>query len=63
MESNEHMTPVISIIMAVLGSPVMEKAAHFLNEMGVPFEMNALSHTAPRKRWSGSKNAGEGASR
>ncbi|MDH6358432.1 5-(carboxyamino)imidazole ribonucleotide mutase [Parabacteroides sp. PF5-9] len=43
------MTPVVSIIMGSTSDlPVMEKAAGFLNEMEVPFEMHALSaHRTP----------------
>jgi 5-(carboxyamino)imidazole ribonucleotide mutase len=38
--------------------PVMEKAAHFLNEMEVPFEMNALSaHRTPEEVERFAKNA------
>ena len=41
------MTPIISIIMGSTSDlPVMEKAAKFLEEMQVPFEMNALSAQA-----------------
>lgn len=43
------MQPIVSIIMGSTSDlPVMEKAARFLDEMGVPFEMNALSaHRTP----------------
>lgn len=43
------MTPVVSIIMGSTSDlPVMEKAARFLEEMEIPFEMNALSaHRTP----------------
>ncbi len=43
------MQPVVSIIMGSTSDlPVMEKAAAFLNEMEVPFEINALSaHRTP----------------
>lgn len=43
------MKPVVSIIMGSTSDlPVMEKAAAFLNEMQIPFEMNALSaHRTP----------------
>ncbi|MDR1332137.1 MAG: 5-(carboxyamino)imidazole ribonucleotide mutase [Tannerella sp.] len=43
------MTPVVSIIMGSTSDlPVMEKAARFLDEMEIPFEMNALSaHRTP----------------
>ncbi|ULB34048.1 MULTISPECIES: 5-(carboxyamino)imidazole ribonucleotide mutase [Proteiniphilum] len=45
------MQPVVSIIMGSTSDlPVMEKAARFLNEMEVPFEMNALSaHRTPEE--------------
>jgi len=45
------MTPVISIIMGSTSDlPVMDKAARFLNEMEIPFEMNALSaHRTPEE--------------
>ena len=40
------MTPVVSIIMGSTSDlPVMEKAAKFLDEMEIPFEMHALSAT------------------
>lgn len=43
------MRPIISIIMgSVSDLPIMEEAAQFLNEMEVPFEINALSaHRTP----------------
>ena len=43
------MKPVVSIIMGSTSDlPVMEKAAKLLDEMQVPFEMNALSaHRTP----------------
>ena len=43
------MNPIVSIIMGSTSDlPVMEKAARFLEEMEVPFEMNALSaHRTP----------------
>jgi 5-(carboxyamino)imidazole ribonucleotide mutase len=43
------MTPVVSIIMgSVSDLPIMEKAAAFLNEMEIPFELHALSaHRTP----------------
>lgn len=44
------MRPIISIIMgSVSDLPIMEKAAQFLNEMEVPFEINALSAHRDRK--------------
>ncbi len=43
------MTPLVSIIMGSMSDlPVVKKAADFLEQMGVPFEMNALSaHRTP----------------
>lgn len=43
------MKPIVSIIMGSTSDlPVMEKAAALLNEMQIPFEMNALSaHRTP----------------
>lgn len=43
------MTPIVSIIMGSTSDlPVMEKAAAFLEQMQIPFEMNALSaHRTP----------------
>ena len=43
------MEPIVSIIMGSTSDlPVMEKAAKLLDEMHVPFEMNALSaHRTP----------------
>ena len=43
------MTPLVSIIMGSTSDlPVMEKACKFLDDMQVPFEMNALSaHRTP----------------
>ena len=43
------MTPIVSIIMGRTSDlPVMEKAAAFLDEMEIPFEMHALSaHRTP----------------
>ena len=45
------MTPIVSIIMGSTSDlPVMEKAAQLLNDLHVPFEMNALSaHRTDRK--------------
>lgn len=45
------MTPIVSIIMGSTSDlPVMEKAAQLLNDMQVPFEMNALSaHRTPHE--------------
>ncbi|MDE6268692.1 MAG: 5-(carboxyamino)imidazole ribonucleotide mutase [Muribaculaceae bacterium] len=43
------MTPIVSIIMGSTSDlPVLKKAADFLNDMEIPFEMNALSaHRTP----------------
>ena len=43
------MNPVVSIIMGSTSDlPIMEEAAKFLNEMQIPFEINALSaHRVP----------------
>jgi 5-(carboxyamino)imidazole ribonucleotide mutase len=51
--------PLISIIMGSASDlPVMEKAAKFLDEMEIPFEMNALSaHRTPEKVEEFAKNA------
>ena len=45
------MTPVVSIIMGSTSDlPVMEQAANILNDMEIPFEMNALSaHRTPEQ--------------
>ncbi len=45
------MTPIVSIIMGSTSDlPVMEKAAQFLDEMEIPFEMNAFSaHRTPQE--------------
>jgi len=45
------MKPKVSIIMGSTSDlPVMEKAAKFLDEMEIPFELNALSaHRTPEK--------------
>ncbi|MBN1197793.1 MAG: 5-(carboxyamino)imidazole ribonucleotide mutase [Bacteroidales bacterium] len=53
------MKPIVSIIMGSTSDlPVMESAAKFLNDMQVPFEMNALSaHRTPEKVESFSKGA------
>ncbi|MCK9218612.1 MAG: 5-(carboxyamino)imidazole ribonucleotide mutase [Bacteroidales bacterium] len=53
------MDPKVSIIMGSTSDlPVMEAAAKFLNEMKIPFEMNALSaHRTPEKVESFAKNA------
>jgi len=53
------MTPLVSIIMGSTSDlPVMEKAATFLNDMQVPFEINALSaHRTPQAVEEFAKNA------
>ena len=45
------MNPIVSIIMGSTSDlTIMEKAAQFLNEMEIPFEMNALSaHRTPEE--------------
>lgn len=53
------MNPKVSIIMGSTSDlKVMEKAAQFLNEMEIPFEINALSaHRTPEKVEDFAKNA------
>ena len=53
------MEPIVSIIMGSTSDlPVMEKAAAFLNDMKIPFEMNALSaHRTPSEVESFARNA------
>lgn len=53
------MQPIVSIIMGSTSDyPVMEKAAKFLDEMDIPFEINALSaHRTPEAVESFAKNA------
>mgnify|MGYP000187156947 FL=1 len=53
------MTPLVSIIMGSTSDlPVMNKAAQFLDEMEIPFEMNALSaHRTPEEVERFAKNA------
>ena len=53
------MRPLVSIIMGSTSDlPVMEKAAKFLDEMEIPFEMNALSaHRTPQEVEEFAKNA------
>lgn len=55
------MNPIVSIIMGSTSDlPVMEKAAAFLDEMGIPFEMQALSaHRTPDAVEQYAKNAAE----
>ena len=53
------MKPQVSIIMGSTSDwPVMQKTADFLNEMQIPFEVNALSaHRTPEKVEAFAKNA------
>lgn len=53
------MTPIVSIIMGSTSDlPVMEKAAKLLDEMEIPFEMNALSaHRTPAEVEEFARNA------
>lgn len=53
------MTPLVSIIMGSTSDlPVMEKAAKFLNDLRIPFEINALSaHRTPEAVEVFAKNA------
>jgi 5-(carboxyamino)imidazole ribonucleotide mutase len=53
------MTPLVSIIMGSTSDlPVMKKAAEFLNEMKIPFEINALSaHRTPEEVEAYARNA------
>ena len=53
------MSPLISIIMGSTSDlPVMEKACKFLNDMQIPFEVNALSaHRTPAAVENFAKNA------
>lgn len=53
------MQPIVSIIMGSTSDlPVMEKAAQLLNDLHIPFEMNALSaHRTPEEVESFAKNA------
>ena len=55
------MKPLVSIIMGSTSDlPVMEKAAQFLDEMEIPFEMNALSaHRTPEEVEQFARGAGE----
>ena len=55
------MKPIISIIMGSTSDlPVMEKAAQFLNDLHIPFEINALSaHRTPEAVESFAKSAKE----
>lgn len=55
------MKPIVSIIMGSTSDlPVMEKAAQLLNDMHVPFEMNALSaHRTPEAVEEFAKNASQ----
>jgi len=53
------MTPLVSIIMGSTSDlPVMEEAAKVLNELRIPFEMNALSaHRTPERVEEFARNA------
>lgn len=53
------MNPIVSVIMGSTSDlPVMKKATDFLNEMQIPFEVNALSaHRTPEAVEQFSKNA------
>lgn len=53
------MKPIVSIIMGSTSDlPIMGKAADFLNQMEIPFEINALSaHRTPEKVEEFAKNA------
>lgn len=53
------MTPLVSIIMGSTSDlPILEKVAKFLDEMEVPFEMNALSaHRTPTQVEEFARNA------
>ena len=55
------MKPIVSIIMGSTSDlPVMGKAAHFLDEMEIPFEMNAFSaHRTPEEVEKFAKSAQE----
>ena len=48
-DKKEYMKPAVSIIMSSVSDlKVMEKAAEFLDSVGIPFEINALSaHRTP----------------
>jgi len=58
-KKNIDMTPLVSIIMGSTSDlPVMEEAAKVLNELRIPFEMNALSaHRTPEKVEEFARNA------
>lgn len=53
------MKPIVSVIMGSTSDlPVMKKAADFLNDMEIPFEVNALSaHRTPEEVETFAKNA------
>jgi 5-(carboxyamino)imidazole ribonucleotide mutase len=53
------MKPIVSVIMGSTSDlPVMKKAADFLNDMEIPFEVNALSaHRTPEEVEKFAKNA------
>jgi 5-(carboxyamino)imidazole ribonucleotide mutase len=56
-----NMKPTVSIIMGSTSDyPIMEKAATFLNDLEIPFEINALSaHRTPSEVEVFAKNAGD----
>lgn len=55
------MNPKVSIIMGSTSDlPVMEQAANFLNELEIPFEINALSaHRTPEQAMEFARNAAD----
>lgn len=59
IHQKQTMKPLVSIIMGSTSDyPVMEKAAQFLDEMDIPFEVNALSaHRTPEAVEKFAKNA------
>jgi 5-(carboxyamino)imidazole ribonucleotide mutase len=59
LAKKNDMTPLVSIIMGSTSDlPVMEEAAKVLNELRIPFEMNALSaHRTPEKVEDFARNA------
>jgi 5-(carboxyamino)imidazole ribonucleotide mutase len=59
LKFNFRMEPLVSIIMGSTSDlPVMEKTAQILNDLKIPFEMNALSaHRTPEEVEKFSRNA------
>jgi 5-(carboxyamino)imidazole ribonucleotide mutase len=59
--NKDDMKPLVSIIMGSTSDfPVMEAAAKYLDELGIPFEINALSaHRTPEEVEKFSKNAAD----